>query len=1099
MRPLRLTMSAFGPYAGTVTIDLEKLGIGGLYLITGDTGSGKTTIFDAITYALYGAPSGDNREPFMFRSTYAKPETPTEVELVFSYGGKSYAVRRNPEYERPAKRGEGTVTQKADAELSLPDGRVITKTREVTQEITQIVGLDRNQFSQIAMIAQGDFLKLLLADTKSRQEIFREIFKTRYYMVFQDRVKSKAGELQRECEAARASVRQYIEGVVCQADDPLLPKLKRAQEDALPFPETIELIQTLIDRDQEADGRLAQELNRLEAELSAVAALLGKAEEAEKTRKRLEDTQRQREEQLAKAESSRAALEAAKAETAPRRELLSKEAAVLEAELPRYQEMANQKEMADALSAQIEAQQTDQKQKALTHQGQAREMEGWKQELVSLAGAEIDREKLLQEKDHAQKRQTELRKLERDIQECKTYSRQIREGRSEYESLSQQLERLSGDVGRLKEGIKAEKEMWSAAEGLEAEKAKLLHSREKAQEREKDIQTLIELLERRESAQAALESAQEAYRTSRRTAEEAEADYHQKNRAFLDEQAGILAQSLEEGRPCPVCGSLHHPAPASVSSHAPTEEQLNQAKKDSEIARRKANEKSLAAGDQKARLEELERQLLTGLAPYMETPELAEAEGRLRAGLEETAERLQALDRARLELEARLARRDKLGREIQERETTLTARISRQEGLQKELTRSEVELSKLQGQREQLEDKLLRQIRDHLGENCTLETAPECLAEELSNGEDTLARTEIRLKEAAVRLERKRELERLIPQREQALKELEQNLTALREELAGAQSRREELRKQIQILQAGLRCPDAAAAMEKQAALQREIAALDSALKEAEEVCARDQKELTGLDTAARKLKELLDNSEAVDTEAQQKRSQELSEEREKAAKEQQDVHTRRITNERALKSIVEKALNLEGLEGEYAWMRALSNTVNGNLSGREKIALETYIQMTFFDRILRRANIRFMAMSGGQYEFKRRRTAENNRSQSGLELNVVDHYNGSERNVKSLSGGESFKASLSLALGLSDEVQRTAGGIRLDTMFVDEGFGSLDGESLQQAIQTLSGLSEGNRLIGIISHVAELKEKIDRQIVVTKDKISGSQIEIVV
>ena len=189
----------------------------------------------------------------------------------------------------------------------------------------------------------------------------------------------------------------------------------------------------------------------------------------------------------------------------------------------------------------------------------------------------------------------------------------------------------------------------------------------------------------------------------------------------------------------------------------------------------------------------------------------------------------------------------------------------------------------------------------------------------------------------------------------------------------------------------------------------------------------------------------------------------------------------------------------MSALERRYTWVRTLSNTVNGNLPGKEKIALETYVQTTFFDRILQRANRRLLVMSGGQYELKRRLEAENNRSQSGLELDVVDHYNGSERSVKSLSGGETFKASLSLALGLSDEIQSAAGGIRLDTMFVDEGFGSLDEESLRQALHALTSLTEGSRLVGIISHVAELKEKIDKQIVVTKDRTGGSRVEIVV
>ena len=215
MRPLKLTMSAFGPYAGEVTLELSRLGEQGLYLITGDTGAGKTTIFDAIAFALYGEASGDSREPAMLRSKYAAPDAPTWVELTFSYNGAEYTVRRNPEYERPAKRGGGTTLQRADAELRRPDGSVVTRAREVTAAVTDIIGLDREQFAQIAMIAQGDFRKLLLADTRTRQEIFREIFRTRYYMVFEDKLREQAGALYRHWQAARASAAQYLEGVQC--------------------------------------------------------------------------------------------------------------------------------------------------------------------------------------------------------------------------------------------------------------------------------------------------------------------------------------------------------------------------------------------------------------------------------------------------------------------------------------------------------------------------------------------------------------------------------------------------------------------------------------------------------------------------------------------------------------------------------------------------------------------------------------------------------------------------------------------------------------------------------------------------------------------
>lgn len=210
------------------------------------------------------------------------------------------------------------------------------------------------------------------------------------------------------------------------------------------------------------------------------------------------------------------------------------------------------------------------------------------------------------------------------------------------------------------------------------------------------------------------------------------------------------------------------------------------------------------------------------------------------------------------------------------------------------------------------------------------------------------------------------------------------------------------------------------------------------------------------------------------------------------------ELQLRLATNQKALLNIEQKSKDIIVLEQKWALVKALSNTANGNISGKEKIMLETYVQMAYFERILQRANVRFMVMSEGQYELARSVVAGNNRSQSGLELDVIDHYNGTRRSVKTLSGGEAFKASLSLALGLSDEVQSRAGGIRLDTMFVDEGFGSLDEESLEQAIKALAGLTEGNKLVGIISHVGELKERIDRQIIVTKEKAGGSRAEII-
>ena len=533
MRPLHLTLSAFGPYAGQVEIPLEQLGERGLYLITGDTGAGKTTLFDAITYALYGEPSGDNRDPSMFRSKYAQPDTPTWVELVFSYGVQTYTVRRSPEYERPAKRGGGTTLQRAEAELHFPDGRLVTKTREVTGEIVNIIGLDRSQFAQIAMIAQGDFLKLLLADTRSRQEIFRKLFPTRGYMVFQEKVKSESGALQRECEAARASVKQYIDGVLCPREDPMYPQWERAWAGELPIQETVELLEALLEQDRERDTQCSEELEQLDGEWKAVTALLAKAEEMEKAQSQLEEAQARRKTCAAQWGAAQQQLEAQTAQ-ASQLEGLRAQLADLEAELPRYQELEQLRQNLTAQtqsirqqSTQLEGQESEQKQRE-------KELELWRQERAGLEEAGAQRERLLGQQTRAQEQ-------------------------------SQRLEELSTLLAGCRQ------------------------------------------------ARVNLENAQKRYGVARQKAQAAQEDYTGKNQAFLDEQAGVLAQDLAEGQPCPVCGSLTHPTPAQLSPGAPTEEELNRVKQAWEAAQQTASTWSVEAGKARTALEEREQLSVSGV------------------------------------------------------------------------------------------------------------------------------------------------------------------------------------------------------------------------------------------------------------------------------------------------------------------------------------------------------------------------------------------------------------------------------------------------------------------------------------------------------
>lgn len=917
MRPLTLTVSAFGPYAGRVEMDMAQLGSSGLYLITGDTGAGKTTIFDAITFALYGEASGENRESTMLRSKYAAPETPTEVELTFLCRGKTYTIRRNPEYDRPAKRGGGVTVQKADAMLTYPDGRVVTKLRDVNTAVVELLGVDRRQFAQIAMIAQGDFLKLLLADTKDRQAIFREIFKTGYYQTLQEKLKNASGELNQQCEAARRSVAQYLSGILCgDADEEAAAKARRGE---LPTAEAMDLLRRLLEQDK-ADMELqTAALTAVEAELETVNAALGRAEELNKRRAELASGERSRAAYAARLAEKEAALKIQQ-EKAAQWDALTEEITLLRSTLPEYERLG----------------------------------------------------KLTQEWSRAQTALTGDRRRKAAQQEA---------------------------LQQLQAALAAQKEELSALAGAGEETAKLSYAKEQAEKKKENLTALTADLQALLTLQEELQAAQNDYLTAQAKADTAQQTYTEANRAYLSEQAGVLARTLQAGMPCPVCGAVEHPAPARVSDDAPSEAQLKAAKAAADRAAQIAKDASARAGEVRGRTESQSAHL---------------------------AERLGALENG-----------------------------------------------------------------------CTVAEAPVKLPALLSAAEAEITERTAQLAASRRKLTRKQALEAAIPQQERTAMQAEQDIAALTTAIALGTAKAAELETQSSELKRKLPYPDQAAAdtaiREKTAALGRMKDAL--ARVEADHRAAREA--LTALDGKLSQLKQQLSQSDVPDAEQLQQRRGALLSQKAALSAAKTTLHTRLDTNRRILNQVDAQSEQLTALEEQWSWVKALSNTANGNLPGKEKVMLETYVQMNYFDRILRRANQRLMVMTGRQYELQRRRAAENNRSQSGLELDVIDHYNGTTRSVKTLSGGESFKASLSLALGLSDEIQSCAGGIRLDTMFVDEGFGSLDEESLDAAITALANLSEGERLVGIISHVGELKERIDRQIVVTKDRTGGSRVTI--
>lgn len=1112
MRPIRLIVSAFGPYAGRVELNMDMLGESGLYLITGDTGAGKTSIFDAITFALYGEASGNDREPEMLRSKYAEPGTPTRVELTFAYGGKTYTICRNPEYERPARRGEGTTIQRADALLICPDGGRITRIKDVNQAVRDILGVDRTQFSQIAMIAQGDFRELLRADTRDRQAVFREIFKTRYYQRLQDALKEESKKLREACENARASVAQYQEGILWEEDDALWPEVEKARTGALPFGETPKLVERLLHQDRELDENLQKEKDGIRLKLEELSAALGKAAEFQKLEEELFQARKQLEEKKTALEQCRLRMEE-EHDRRPEREFLQREIAALEAEMPRYgkwQELMQEYEHArEQLKQENEIRQELIKREEDLGKAAAQ----LKEEERSLENAGEQRERLRNEKEQAGREKEALEALRAAVLNHKGCRERLAKARQTLEEFQQEKDRQALEQKELEEQIRSLREALRTLEPVEARREKLIYRQEREKERHRELLALEESLEEYGRLCRRWEEAREAYGKAQEKADRQGERYRAQNKAFLDEQAGILADTLTEGHPCPVCGSLSHPSPAVKSVQAPSEAELEAQKKRYEHAQAAAGDASAAAAGHKAAAEAKGAEAAGRLEELTGMTDPKQAEGAVLEALDQVRQSLEETKRQLEEAERGLSEKRELSERLQAGEDRLAAFAKERGKLESRLVQAAGEHDILKGKAETEQESLVIRIQECMTQNLwkePSETEEECKEDsdllekakqqiplQIHGRENRINSLEALIRQEEERISRRTQLGKMIRETENRIRETGDQLTACRERIAGAETRRAQTGEQLVVLEAELKYTSRQEAEEARREMLQQGSKLEESLKKAEKDFGDTEKETAQLSGRISQLEKQLEHSRRMDLVSLKAEKQKLEESEKALADRQKAVHIRLSANGAVLENIRSRGESLEELEQKWTWVRGLSDTANGNLAGKDRIMLETYIQMAYFDRIIRRANLRFMVMSGGQYELKRRREADGGRSQSGLELDVIDHYNGTERSVKTLSGGESFKAALSLALGLSDEIQASAGGIRMDTMFVDEGFGSLDEDSLRQAIQALAGLSEGNRLVGIISHVGELKERMDKQIVVTKEKSGGSRVEI--
>ena len=930
MRPIELKMSAFGPFAGLTTLRFDALGTDGLYLITGDTGAGKTTIFDAIIYALYGEASGNIRTTDMLRSKYANADTATFVELTFVFKDKTYIVRRNPEYLRPSKRGEGRFTKEsAKAQLTMPDKEVITGLVSVNNRIIEIIGLNKNQFSQIAMLPQGEFMRLLLADTKQRIEIFREIFDTEPYLLLQDRIKKDANELYRLVSDYKKSMAQYVADVYCDENSEYNQALINIKNDSqMSIKEILDIIDKIIAQDKSCADEYDKAIISIDKGIEQLNSKLTIAIQTERIK-----------------DDYKSALTQLNNLTEEYENVYS----IYKAECEKDSER-------NELSLNIE----NSSEKLESYEL----LEKYKKDY----GKKLDKISNITQDIHEDT--NSLNECIKQIDNCKKEAEILKNTELEIEKLNSKI----SDIIKKKEGV----------------------------------EYLKDVFERKIKAVSQADEAKDRYMSAFAAYEEANNRYLKMEKAFFNEQAGIMAAALEEGQPCPVCGSVTHPVPAVAGDDAPTEMQLKKYKIYVEDKSKECSELSSQSGLLSGQAESMNNMFFSSIVNF-------------NTQWKEALDNSRDDETIRVDIIQLLADLGKILDEAMLEKKNADENISKYNNLIKMLSDYDKKV-------EQFKDK----INKSKNELAILSTQNENMQKQISQLEKELGNKDIM-------------------QAKKLINDMKLKKVQLDKAYEAAKKQYDEYTINIKTLKN--RISD----------LQKQISHTDK------------------------------QKTPDIDIPMYQKQLEDMKKERLKLREKKNIVDIRIANNEKVYKSIERVNEKSEKSEKHYSWLRTLSDTVNGSLSGKSRIKLETYVQMSFFDRIIMRANTRFMRLTDGQYELKRSDSKDNYKNQTGLELDIIDHYNGTIRSVKSLSGGEAFEASLSMALGMSDEIQSRSGGIQIDTMFIDEGFGSLDDESLSQAVKVLNSLSSSDRLIGIISHVSVLKDRIDKQIVVSKSKTGGS------
>jgi exonuclease SbcC len=1040
MKPLKLTMQAFGPYAGTEEIDFTNLGNRTMFVISGKTGSGKTTIFDGISYAIYGKASGEDRNGADLRSHFAKEDLLTEVSLQFSLRGKTYFIKRSPQQEKKKERGDGVRVIGAQAELYVDrengEKQLIgSNVREVDEKVKEIMLIDSNQFRQILMIPQGEFRKLLTSDSKDKEVILQRLFHTEIYKRVEEKLKEEATELKKAVEKQVENREQLIGKITALFNEELKNLLaEESVNDQVILPLLIDEIALMTEQLEV----LSKDIKGKEQERELFQQKLFEAENIAKQIRQRDELQAEKnflegQKELILEKEKEAAL-AQKASILEKQDELCHR---LKKELDGYQkDLAEREKRIDQLKTLLQDREAElQKEKnredeRKASQEKVHKLMQMKEDVTSLATLQKEVKRLgtdfLKAKDEKQKADEHLQKVEELIKGLNEQKQQIEKAEIEWIENERMLEKLTGELDLITKYEQQKTNLEQTLVVFETKKGEF----QQAEVRLKDGKLLLEELEQK----------------------------------WLHGQAAIIADQLHDGEECPVCGSLHHPNPAKgFEGSVPNEEDLKSAKEQIAVLEKEKTSAESSFYDLQSSVKALKETLVETLQSIQKQRSdfTAENVSPYKSHLE--SKRVELLQRQK-ELKEKQTKLKKINQELQQWEST-----------KETVGKSIVALT------EQVNELTIAFTEKKTTLNGIIDRVPE----DLRTVEDF---------EKQLKLARKKQ-EELQKQFEEAQKNYQETRERYASEHAGyttvqqhAVDKSNELKieRESFILQMHKQGFENYGSFAKAKRTEEQIQQLEREIREYGE-------KLRSVSDRLQELVIRLKHVKTPDLDALQLAVNEIQESINELNTRYMDLLMKKRENEGIRNSIQQINSELKDLEERYKLVGHLYEISKGQNIYR--ITFERFVLAAFLDDILREANVRLAKMTSGRYEMIRKTDKAKGNAQSGLELLVFDQYTGQERHVKTLSGGESFKAALSLALGLADVVQQYAGGVSLETMFIDEGFGTLDPESLDQAIEALIDIQSSGRLVGIISHVPELQERIDARLEVTATQ-SGSTTE---